>query len=237
VASYVLIHGAWHGGWCYEEIAPQLAASGHQVRAPDLPGHGSDPTPRTGQTLEAYAARVGEVLGELDEPAILLGHSMGGAVISVAAERWPERIAKLVYLAAFLLPDGQSMLAAAGEDADTLITGNLVSCEEPGCVRVRDDVVEAAFYGACTADQIARARARLTPQNPAPFSEPVRTTAARFGRVPRVYLTCRRDRAISLAAQRRMALAGPCEKLVELDADHSPFYSAPDALTAELLAL
>src|SRR5262245_45274855 len=110
MATYVLVHGPWHGGWCWERVAPLLRAAGHRVETPDLPGHGDDPTPPAEVGLRLYAEAIERVLVTLEEPAVLVGHGTSGAVVSEVAERCPERVALLVYLAGFLLQTGESVL-------------------------------------------------------------------------------------------------------------------------------
>ena len=106
IATFVLIHGAWHGGWCWDKVKPILEKNGHTVVAPDLPGHGEDKTPIADVSLAAYTERVCEILDQQSEKVILVGHSLGGLSISQAAELRPENIEILVYLSAFLLKDG-----------------------------------------------------------------------------------------------------------------------------------
>jgi pimeloyl-ACP methyl ester carboxylesterase len=237
MTTFVLIHGAWHGGWCWEKLAPLLEARGHRVVAPDLPGHGADRTPLAQITLDAYAERVRETVAAQPEPVVLVGHSMGGVVITAGAELIPERVRTLVYLTAFLVGPGESLLSAAGNDPDTLLAGSFVPSPDGLSVTVKPDVVKPAFYAQCSDADVERARARLVPQATAPFSTPVRYTPERAGRIPRVYIECTRDRAIGLPVQRRMAAAHPCAKVLTLDTDHSPFYSTPDALAAHLAGL
>jgi pimeloyl-ACP methyl ester carboxylesterase len=81
------------------------------------------------------------------------------------------------------------------------------------------------------------AQSLLAPEAVGPLTTPIHTSAANYGRVPRAYIECRRDRAISLSEQRRMVKAMPCQRIMSMDTDHSPFFSAPDELTAHLLAL
>ena len=237
MTTFVLVHGAWHGGWCWERVAGLLEARGHRVLAPDLPGHGADRTPLANVTLDSYAKHVCDVIGREPEPVVLVGHSMGGIVITAAAERIPERIRTLVYLTAFLLGDGESLFAVAGGDPGSALTGNLVPSSDGLSLSVKPEAVVSAFYAECAPADAERASARLVPQALAPLTAPVRWTAERAGRIPRVYVECLRDRAISLAAQRRMVEARPCAKVFTLDTDHSPFYSAPEALAAHLAAL
>ena len=78
MSTYVLIHGSWHGGWCWDKTVALLKEAGHQALAPDLPGHGQDKTPVAEITLARFVARVGEILEAQPEPVILVGHSMGG---------------------------------------------------------------------------------------------------------------------------------------------------------------
>ncbi len=75
MSRFVLVHGAWHGAWCWNKVVPLLEAKGHSVDAIDLPGHGSDVTPIAEVTLERYAERVGRALRAEPEPAVLVGHS------------------------------------------------------------------------------------------------------------------------------------------------------------------
>ena len=107
--TMLLVHGAWHGAWCWQGITPRLEAAGVNVIAPDLPGHGTDSTPRNQVTLDAYADRVIAAISGRSDRITLVGHSMGGVVISAVAERVPERIARLVYACAFLPRNGEAL--------------------------------------------------------------------------------------------------------------------------------
>ncbi len=127
MARIVLVHGAFAGAWCWEPVLPGLRAAGHEVEAIDLPGSGEDPTPVSEVSLDAYAERVCGVLAR-GRPAVLVGHSMGGMVVTQAAARCPEHVAALVYVAAFLPGDGQSLmdLVSLPEAADDQVQANLV---------------------------------------------------------------------------------------------------------------
>ena len=91
MATYVLVHGAWHGAWCWFKVIPLLEKRGHKVVALDLPSHGRDKTPTSSVTLQSYADRVCQTLDECSEPVVLVGHSMGGVVITQAAEQRPKK--------------------------------------------------------------------------------------------------------------------------------------------------
>lgn len=237
MSTFVLIHGAWHGAWCWAQVVPLLEAQGHRVVAPDLPGHGKDQTPLDMVTLQAYADHVCTVLAAESEPVILLGHSMGGMVITQVADQCPERIRALVYLCAFLPADGESLVFWAEQMAESLVAPNMEMAEDQRSATVRDDLIVDAFYGDCPPDVAAWAKSRLQPQAVAPIVVPVNVSEQRFGGVERHYIECLQDRAIPIAMQRSMHKAQPCRSVRCLNTGHSPFLAAPEALVSELLSL
>lgn len=237
MSTYVLVHGSYHGGWCWEEVVPLIRNAGHEVIAPDLPAHGADGTPASEASLEGYAQRVCGVLDSLSGPAILVGHSMAGAVISRAAELRPDGIKTLVYLCGYLLRDGETMRQVSEADEEGLLVPNMVFDPDRGTVAIRKEAARDVFYGDCGADDAGQAEARLRPDPVAPLLTPMAVTEGNFGRVPRVYVEAASDKAISPAAQRRMHAALPCRKVVTMETDYSPFYSAPGDLVSELVSL
>lgn len=237
MSTFVLVHGAWHGGWCWDKLTPILEAAGHTVMAPDLPGHGADRTPTAEVTLKSYTDRVCQYLDAAPEPAVLVGHSMGGLVISEAAEQRPDKIATLVYLTAFLLRNGEFLLQIAPNDADAIVIPNLIMSDDETSATVKDEAIREAFYGDCTDEDVARAKSLLVPQAAAPFATPLTVTDGKFGRVRRVYIECLADRAISIGVQRQMQQALPCETVISMDTSHSPFLSAPEVLAGHLLSV
>ena len=236
MSTYVLIHGAWHGGWCWDKVVPLLEKAGHKVQAPDLPGHGKDRTPIQEVSLQAYADRVCGILDGQPGPVILVGHSMGGIVITQVAEYRPGKVETLVYLTAFLVRNSESLRQVFQGDTETLLRPNMVMAEDQSCT-VRDEAIKEVFYGDCSDEDVARARSLVVPQALAPFAAAVRTTEENFGRIPRVYIECLRDRTISPSAQKRMYAALPCRTVISMDTSHSPFFSAPEELVARLTSL
>ncbi len=233
----MLVHGAWHGGWAWEKVVPLLEEAGHRVVAPDLPGHGEDETPPEDVSLESYAGRVVGVLDSLEGPAVLVGHSMGGIAVSEAAERRPDKIEVLVYLCAFLLPDGVPMSRIAQQDTESVVTQNLEVDGGRGVATLPATAARDAFYGECSDEDAAWAQARLRDEPVAPWSTPLSLTDANFGRVPRAYVTCLRDRAITAATQREMYTATLCREVISMQTDHSPFLSRPGELARHLTSL
>ncbi len=237
MSTFVLVHGAWHGGWCWYKVVSLLRQKGHTVLAPDLPAHGRDQTPINAVSMQSYAQRVAEVMRTAKEPVILVGHSMGGFVISAAAEQQPETVAKLVYLAAFLLDDGQTFGDAASRDAGSTVSSGLVPSADGASLTVSANRLKEIFYGDCSDADIALAELALGPESGAALGAQMHVTAQRWGKIPRVYIECTKDRAVSIASQRAMVERLPCEKVITMETDHSPFFSAPEQLAAHLMAL
>jgi pimeloyl-ACP methyl ester carboxylesterase len=231
---FVLVHGAFVGGWIWSPLAQRLEADGHAVEAPDLPGSGDDQTPIEAVTLNAYANRICEVLDQGVEQSILVGNSMGGVVITEAAARRPDRVRRLVYVAAFLPGDGQSLkgLTELPEGAGDLVQANVVVSGEPPVGTLPDEVHRNANL-ACSPEVIEWAIERTGSQAMVPMTEPV-TLNDELERIPRTYVICDRDTSIPPALQRRMVADRDVSDVVELDTDHHPQLSRTEDL-AELL--
>jgi pimeloyl-ACP methyl ester carboxylesterase len=225
--TFVLIHGAWHGAWCWHKLTPLLEASGARVIAPDL---------RSVESFDDGARRLTGIV-ERQPGVVLLGHSRGGALVSRVAELAPDAIRSLVYLAAYLLPDGGSVAEEARRDTQSLVVPNMVPVRRGLTCVIRDEVLRETFYGGCADEDFEYARTRLTPEPLRLLAAPVRTTGERFGRVPRAYIETLRDRAVTHAAQRRMQSVLPCDPVFTLDSDHSPFLSQPEALARILISI
>jgi pimeloyl-ACP methyl ester carboxylesterase len=218
-------------------VVALLEGLGHVAIAPDLPGHGVDFTPVAALSLQLYAHRVTAALDAAAEPAVLVGHSLGGMVISQAAEDRPERVQKLVYLSAFLPRDGQSLAELSLGDTGNLLTPNSVPDDQGATIVLRDEGLRRALYADCRDEDLALARALLRPEPLAPLREPARLTAERFGALPRYYIECLDDRALPLPRQRLMHAGQPCLAVFSLACGHSPFFSTPGPLVKYLARL
>jgi pimeloyl-ACP methyl ester carboxylesterase len=236
VATFILIHGAWHGGWCFDVLRPLLERHGHRVISPDLPGMGGTAEERAVVTLAGWGRFVADLCRTADGPVILCGHSRGGIVISEAAEQAPDAITTLVYICAMLLPNGMSradMRAVSEPNPDF----DAVRIDVPHGTRVIPRLGPAVFAQLSPPDRVEAAMARLVTEPAAPTSTRLHLTDARYGSVPRHYIECLYDRTIMIKDQRRMQSLQPCESIWSLDTDHSPFLSNPEALADALLAI
>lgn len=227
MANFVLVHGAFHGAWSLAELAQELRNAGHTVLTPDLPGAGEDSTPLGDVTLASATERVFEALRSLDGPAILVGHSMGGVVITQAAAKEPTRVSRLIYLTAFRPVDGESLLDLTGlpEGANDGVQANITLTEEPPLAIFDRDKADYVFYHDVAPEVAERATERLAPQPLSVFATPVELGDSVLP--PVEYVVCTEDNAIPPELQRLMAKRNPA-MVHELAASHSPFYSLPD---------
>ncbi|MFN3526712.1 MAG: alpha/beta fold hydrolase [Paracoccus sp. (in: a-proteobacteria)] len=216
MARIILVHGAWHGGWCWDAVAVALRRAGHQVTAPDLPGH-------AGATLADCAAVVAGAAG----PALLVGHSLGGMVIEALAALAPGHATGLVHLCSYLPLPGDSL---ARLDRLTGAPPRAWPRDDQGRLLLPHDAARQMLYAGCPEAAVATTLARLRPQPVGPMRDPLTARAD----LPRDYVLCRDDRAIPQALQRRMLDRAPVTQQHDRDWGHSPFLQAPDDLAALL---
>jgi len=225
----VLVHGAWHAGWCWDKLKPLLEKHGYIVHVLDLPGHGENKCAITEVTLQKYVAYVIEHLPK-DKTVHLLGHSLGGIIISQVAEQVPERIKSLIYLSAFLLPNDTSLIEFV-QGAEQHPVMNLIFAEDKSTVAIREGDHLKAFYEDCDKELLKIYMPKLHALQPtAPLMQKLQITKERFGSVPKSYIECTKDQAITIERQRIMQKNWKCEKVISLESSHSPFFSQPDKL-------
>ncbi|WP_189186372.1 alpha/beta hydrolase [Streptomyces albiflavescens] len=207
------MHGAWHGAWCWEKLTAVLEADGWRTRAIDLPSAGG----RAGMHDDAQA-----VLGELeliDGPVVVVAHSYGGIPVSQAAAE-AGNVSRIVYLTAFQLDVGESLLGFAGAPVPP----------EPGDFEPMPNDPIAMFYGDAPRSEAEEAAKRLVPQSTKSFWDVL--TKAAWHTVPSTYIICEGDQA--LPAQAQQVLAERSGAVHRIAGDHSPFLSKPAELAALL---
>lgn len=235
MSTYLLIHGSWHGAWCWYKVLPRLRAAGHNAIAIDMPGRGADRRPAAEVSMHDYVEAIGRVLDESEEPVVLVGHSRGGIAISQAAEARSARVRRLVYLAAFLVPDGETILPLALTDSDSLVLPSLELNQAEGWDMLRSEAFRDALYADCSEEDVALAHSLLSPEPIGPTNTPLSLSDGGFGSIPRSYIELLEDRAVSPSLQRRMLEAMPCDEVISLEASHSAYFSRPGELARAIL--
>ncbi|RKF51729.1 alpha/beta hydrolase [Bacillus wiedmannii] len=231
MSTYVLVHGAWQGEWAWELVKPQLEAFGHTVVTLDLPGSGKDMTPSPNITLDSYVNAVTATINQQNEKVILVGHSMGGIVITQTAELIPNKIDKLVYLCAFLPQNGESLSSKLDGEAGPQFSIN----ENDMTAELVPELTEQTFLNATENAAIKESSFKqMRPQPLGPFQQELKISEENFGTIDRIYIETTLDRAIPIDFQRRMNTETPCAKVITLEADHSPFFSKTSELVSHL---
>lgn len=222
-AAIMLVHGAWHGSWCWEPVVRLLHDDGITTAVVDNPS-----VTRPGSDVQADSANVRAALDAIGGPVVLVGHSYGGAVITDAGTH-PD-VRHLVYLTAFALDAGESVMENELTGGEEIKLGESLQFDGE-VVHVDPARVVEFFYHDCPPEVAAAAAARLAPMSIAAMAGAVREVAWR--EKPSTYVVCTDDRAIPVALQR--SCAQRTGATVELPTSHSPFLSRP-ADVARLLA-
>ncbi len=232
--SYVLVHGAWMGAWCWSDVADGLRAKGATVTTVDLPAHGSDQTPVAQVTLQRYIETISAAVDAASLPVVLVGHSMGGMVITGVAEARAAKLATIVYLGAYLPKDGQSLNDIAMTDLDSHLGPALMIDPVAGLAKLPMDKLADIFIADGTADQIAKVTSNYRDEPLAPFLAPIHTTAAGWGSVPKGYIFTKDDHALSFSLQQTMTAGVVMTATTTLETSHAPFLSKPAQVVSVL---
>ena len=225
---FVLTHGGMHGGWCWKYVLHELAALGVSAIAPDLPGHGERANEPA--TLDGYRDALLEVL-EPDD--VLVGHSLGGSFICLAADAAPDKVRRLIYIAALVPEEDRSLaevLPFVGDVKEFELT--------PDSYRLTDaDAAHAIFYNDCTSEQVNWAYSQVRPQSLQPLVTPIRL--ARFWDldIPRDYILCLNDRTgLLTVAEDQLSRLRPTT-IHPVWASHFPLISRPKELARQLVTI
>jgi len=234
VTTFVLVHGALHGSWCWQQVLAPLRHAGHAVNAIDLPQDSSE-----GAGFAASVEAIAAAVNRAKPPVVLVSHSLGGAKVSQYLQGAPDVVVGVVLVNALLVEDGEAVLAkiqSAGEDCTFMRPGALNLSEDASTLSVSPEVAVEGFYNRCRPEDAAWAAAQLCSEPVSPLLQPLHLSARGFGAVPKIYLGSRHDHILPWWMQEKMTKAAGMP-LVELDGDHSPFLSVPDELVGQLLSI
>jgi len=224
-ATVMLVHGAWHGSWCWDSVRAELHGAGVPSAVVDNPSvtHPGSDLPADGDNLRL-------ALDAIDGPVVLVGHSYGGAVISDAGVH--PNVEHLVYLTALVLDSGESasVNGLTGGEGSALVDAMVF---DDGMLTIEPDRVAELFFHDCAPNVAAGAAAQLRPMTMAAMTTGAR--AAAWRERPSTYVVCTDDRALPVPLQR--SCADRIGTVVEMPTSHSPFLSRPDELARMLAAL
>lgn len=217
--TLLLVHGAWHGPWCWEELESVLASDGWATRTVSLPSSVRPDVPTTEPLAGIHTDTqvVRETLEDIEGPVVVVGHSYGGVPVTQAIADAPN-VSHAVYLAAYQLDVGESLYGFHGAPEPEFATGVVPPLEA------------AMFYADVSEELVARSVRNLVPQSVRSFTE--RVAKAGWRTVPSTYIICEHDKALPSTEQEK--LAARANAVLRLESSHSPFLSMPAKLAALL---
>ena len=231
MADFVLVHGAWHGAWCWQRILPRLWAAGHRAFAASLTGTGErahllSPAIRLATHIDDVAA---VIEAEELQNAILVGHSYGGMVITGVADRLTDRLAHLVYLDASVPLPGESW---SSPHPESVKVARRQAIAATGAIPPADPAV----FG-LSGDDAAWVARRQRPHPGGVYEDPLHFDAARLAALPRIFIDCTAPALATIDESRRRVRGQPGWTLAEIATGHDAMISAPEDLLKILLAM
>ncbi|XP_059655685.1 putative methylesterase 11, chloroplastic [Cornus florida] len=239
---FVLVHGGGFGAWCWYKNIALLQESGFEVDAVDLTGSGTHSYDTNNITSFAqYVKPLTDFLEKLQDgkKVILVGHDLGGACVSYAMELHPFKVSKAIFVAAAMLPSGQSILSMFSQQAgsndlmqraQTFLYGNGKD-QPPTAIELDKELLKDLLFNQSPAKDVALASVSMRPIPFAPVTKKLSLSKAKYGSVQRFYIKSEEDFAIPVSLQEAMISSDPPKYVFELKgSDHSPFFSRPRAL-------
>lgn len=231
---FVLVHGAWHGGWCWEGVISRLVARGHTAVAPTLLGH--DPSDdRRSVTFDTYVQGIVRAIDQAPKPVVLVGHSSAGYILQAVAPLRASRIERLVFHNAWVLPDDTCQLDLM---PPSVAAGFRVTAWETAdaSIPVLDNFVRDTLMATDPREKQDELLARLGPQPLALVTARVKTSAFRALQLPCSVVFAKDDVSLRPGAYLRMAAQNlPRHEVVEVPGSHEALFTRPDGVAEGIL--
>ena len=236
--SFVLVHGAFQDASGWDEVIPVIEDAGHTVVAVNLPGRDAIGDAAKRFSLQSYIETVISVVESSDAPVHLVGHSFGGMTISGVAEAIPEKIATLVYVAAYMPEDGESMEKLAYSDTDNGFTQEtFIVAKDYSHASLLPADQARVFINDGNPDQKKTLEASMIREPLAPIGMAVSLTDVNFGSVKKAYIRTTQDQTVSTPLQTRMIDRAKLTLVRDIDTGHAPYITAPTELAETMLAI
>jgi putative intracellular protease/amidase len=225
--TYVLVHGAWADESAWGFVRNELAKNANVVVV-NLVGHGIDLTPAKGISISDYVKQVTNIINLQPGKVRLVGHSMAGAVVSQVAENIPAKIEKVIYVAAYLPKNGEDILSLSKKDAQSKVGAALEFNADYSAATIKKEVLPIAVCNDCSKEMKDVLVKYHKAEPTKPLGEKITLTAAKFGTVPKFYISTQQDQAVGYDLQQAMIKAnGTVKKVYEMNTSHLPFVMQP----------
>ncbi|WP_163410188.1 alpha/beta hydrolase [Flavobacterium ajazii] len=229
----VLVHGAWQASYVWDQTEKDLKTAGYPVTVVKLPGHGDDTTPAYQVSFQAYVDEVKKAVNSYNEPVILIGHSLGGAVITQTAAEVPQKIKKLVYVAGFIPQNGKSVLDYSQMDTASLLPASLQLSEDQTLAGIVNPEVNLPKIFAQDATDVQKQFlvARYKAEPTIPLGTPLNYKTENYNAGgKKYYIFTTGDNTITYSFQQKMAQEAGITNTYTVNSGHSPFISKSDEL-------
>ena len=232
---FVLVHGAWHGGWVWEGVIDALKAQGHTAEAPTMPGHNPEED-RSGVTFDGYVNHLVKVLRSQAQPVVLVGHSSAGFIMQAAVPQAADKVERIIFHNAFIMPDQTAQFDIVPPDVAQGMTA-AAQASPDNCVPVDEGFIRGVLMAGDPPEKVASLIAKLIPQPLALFTTKAATAAFAELDVPGSYLFCKDDASLPPGAYLGMAQALGKFDLVEIPGGHEMSWVNPEAFTQALVKM
>jgi pimeloyl-ACP methyl ester carboxylesterase len=232
----VLVHGGWQGGWAWRKVAPLLRLTGHQVVTPTLRGLGKKDVNRAGLTLGDLAGGLIQEIEDSDlDDFVVVGHSGGGPVAQLVADRFGHRVQRIAFISAWVLHDGESILDVRTEGEAEALRAKAAHSPD-NTVAMDPERWASAFMQDATSRQLRATVDRLVPTPLGWFDEPIKLPRFFDLQLPASYVFLRQD--LSAPKERYRAMAARLDRplIVECDGSHEAMLTQPTAVANALLS-
>ncbi len=232
MANFLFVHGGCHGAWCWDSLIHNLENLGHKGFALDLPGHGSDRTPRQDVTFNSYVEKLSQFIEEKDlAKLVVVGHSLAGIILPEIASRFPERIHHLIFIAAYVLNEGESAIELVPADRRQSYFDIAAQSPEKS-ISLDFETAHRRFFSDLDEEDARQFYAKLTPQPLEVYLQPASVSPSVLPQ-RLTYIICKNDGALpyELCVSFAEKLAGD---KYEIESDHDVMLSHPEEL-ADLL--
>jgi len=229
---FILIHGAWHGGWCWDGVIAKLKKAGHTAEAPTLPGHNPEED-RSNIGLNDYVDKIVNLLKQQTDSVVLVGHSSAGFLLQEAAPKAAEKISHLIFINAFILPNGKSQFDLVPPEVSEGMTA-AAKASPDNCVPVDEGFVRNMLMAGEPTEKQDALVSRLVPQPLAIFTTPVDTHNFEKLTIPKSVVFCKADASLPPGAYLNMAQVLGEHKLIEVEGGHETLFTNPGVVAEAL---
>jgi pimeloyl-ACP methyl ester carboxylesterase len=236
--TYVFVHGAMVDGTVWYKVIKPIEDAGNKIIVINLPSHGKDDTKISDVTYSTYIKIITDSINTQSEKVVLVGHSMAGLLISSVAEIIPNKIEKLVYVAAFIPQNGDNVFSLNGKDKLSQFGHNLIVSNDKSNAKLKTDKIKAVFCPDCSTEDISLLKLGQKAEPLAPLAEQIVLTDKNYNSIPKYIIQTELDNAITFGFQKEMASNSKnISKVYAIKSGHLPFISQPKKLINILLNL